>query len=342
MPVSTPNRVHSGLSWRHAGRRAARRCLLPGDQGAAGGRQRGNEAAVARLLEEGAADPNGHMGGDTPLMIACITKCPGVVGLLLADPRVDVEEMTTDNGQRAAHFAAACCVPALRPLLAKGADLRARDWHGATPLMEAGSAGAVEALLAAAGPGALTDADVCGRTALHCAAFFGKRGVAEALLAAAGPGALAACDKDGQTALHCAAWWGERKVVEALLAAAGPAPLDHPDKDGQTALHCATRNGKRDAAEALRRRREEVQVAWLRQRLRDQAEAAAKAAGAGAAAAVRAVMVELGAAAPSSGAPGIGGGAADPDAAAAGAQTGSSMHTGSAAAVLAALQWQRQ
>ncbi|KAI8471969.1 MAG: ankyrin repeat-containing domain protein [Monoraphidium minutum] len=64
------------------------------------------------------------------------------------------------------------------------------------------------------------------------------------------------------------------------------------------------------AAAAERRRSVELEgeVARLRQRLRDQAEATADAAGAGAAAAVRAVLVALGAAAPSNDAPGSGGG----------------------------------
>ncbi|XP_063216544.1 ankyrin repeat domain-containing protein 65-like isoform X2 [Bacillus rossius redtenbacheri] len=139
-------------------------------------------------------------------------------------------------------------LPAARLLLARGADLHARNRYSNTPLVEAaaGSHLALVRLLLARGAD-VNSAGGDGRTALHAATLHGHLAVAE-FLAAAGAD-VDARDRWGQTALHLAASAGQSAAARLLLAlGADPAARD---RSGLTPLHLAAFGGHLEAARRL-------------------------------------------------------------------------------------------
>ena len=78
-------------------------------------------------------------------------------------------------------------IAAVRALLAKGADVNAKDKNGSTALMLVASRGHTDALRALLAAGANVNAkDIGGGTALMGAVMYGHTAAAEALLAAGG------------------------------------------------------------------------------------------------------------------------------------------------------------
>lgn len=143
-------------------------------------------------------------------------------------------------------------------LLAKGADINAKDKNGGTPLLFATALGNKELtkLLLARGADA-TARTSSGESLLHNAALRGWTDIAELLLAK-GADVNAAYDrfagnkppqKEALTPLHYAALMGNRDVA-ALLLAKG-AHVDALDETGETPLYTAAEAGKRDVAELL-------------------------------------------------------------------------------------------
>lgn len=132
-------------------------------------------------------------------------------------------------------------------LLAKGANVNAKDKDGDTLLHGAASRGnkdIVESLLA-------KGADVSARgndnkTPLHRAAFSGEKDIAELLLAKGAD--VNAKAKDGDTPLFAAVYRGKKDIAELLLA--NGADVNANAKDGFTPLHGAA-NGKKDIVELL-------------------------------------------------------------------------------------------
>ena len=126
-------------------------------------------------------------------------------------------------------------------LLAKGAEVRAKDIYGKTPLdwAAAADAPAVAKLLLAKGadPNAK---DNRGRTPLHAAAYSGSKEVSELLLAAGAD--VNAADACGWTPLHWAVWEGHADVVNLLLAQA--ARVKVRDQNGNTPIDDASRLGR--------------------------------------------------------------------------------------------------
>ena len=124
-------------------------------------------------------------------------------------------------------------VATVEALLAKGADVQARDTHGSTALLDAtfgGHDAVVEALLAR---GADVQAkDNHGRTALMWASWNGHLVVVQALLAKGAD--VQAKSTNGNTALMTASSEGHVAVVQALLAKG--ADVQAKDNDGRTAL----------------------------------------------------------------------------------------------------------
>jgi ankyrin repeat protein len=151
----------------------------------------------------------------------------------------DSEQRTLLHVACAAGAAAAAAV-----LLAAGADVAAKNAHGASPLHgavslpDADAALALAAVLLAAGA-PIDAADADGATPLHGALTVPTR-CAEALvraLLAAGAETSARTIKRGETAAHVAARCGQARALDALLSRGGePGALDAA---GATALHAA-------------------------------------------------------------------------------------------------------
>lgn len=131
-------------------------------------------------------------------------------------------------------------LPAVRSLLARGADPNAKDPQGRTALHAFFSgrnwklaADLLDLLLSAGADPAATDPQ--GATALHLAARRGRREFVERLCREKADPNLA--DRQGRTPLHEAASH-ERPGVVAALTACG-ANIDRPDRQGRTPLHLA-------------------------------------------------------------------------------------------------------
>jgi len=127
----------------------------------------------------------------------------------------------------------------VRDLLAKGADVNARDHSGSTALMSAANAGVAEALIAkGADVNAKTDS---GQTALYYASTWNRIDVVQILLdAGADPNAK---DTRGYQLLQQAALRGQAAIVRALLEKG--ADPNARDGFGMTALlHAVGRNSE--------------------------------------------------------------------------------------------------
>jgi len=164
------------------------------------------------------------------------------VELLLAKG-ADVNAKDID-GETALHAASKREVVEL--LLAKGADLNARTNDGKTSLMSAsGHRDVAEALLE---KGADINAkDNNGETALYIASYCDHKDVVELLLAKGAD--VNAKKSDGSTALHIASSYGRKEIVEALLAKG--ADVNAKDNDGFTPLYVASYDGHREVVELL-------------------------------------------------------------------------------------------
>jgi ankyrin repeat protein len=126
-----------------------------------------DQVAVVRELLDGGADPNGAVGGKTPLMEAVDEPEPFFdAGRLEMTVRL-VEAGADCNrrdelGRTALHFAVVAGSAAIDALVAGGADVDLRSNDGRTPLHEAalhGNAASLEALLRRGADVMLRDGD---------------------------------------------------------------------------------------------------------------------------------------------------------------------------------------
>jgi ankyrin repeat protein len=132
-------------------------------------------------------------------------------------------------------------------LIAKGADIEAKDSLGMTPLHWAFIMGKnndiIEVLIA---KGANINARLNnGKTLLHDTRLDDAK-----LLIAMGAD-VNATDRDGKTPLHVAAFWGRREMAELLIA--NGANVNAKDNDGRTPLQETEIMNKKDVADLLRR-----------------------------------------------------------------------------------------
>ncbi|XP_011495807.1 PREDICTED: ankyrin-1-like [Ceratosolen solmsi marchali] len=138
---------------------------------------------IAELLLQMGAEVNSEMqGGETPLIIAVLSKRMALVQLLL-DRGADVNAKTL-WGKSALHYAAQTGQkPMLEMLLRRGGHVNASDRDGLTPLHIAAEAGHKELVFVLLKGGA--DYEVkskSGATALHYAAVMGHQEILETIL----------------------------------------------------------------------------------------------------------------------------------------------------------------
>ena len=136
-----------------------------------------------------------------------------------------VAQAACDEWNTGTFFEKAAASDVTRCLAEFGADLKARDGNGWTPLHVAAAFGETPSVVAA-----LLDAgadprarDEHGRTPLHMVAWFSKTSAVVAALLDAGAD-LKARSKDGETPLHMAAWFSRTPSVVAALLDAGADP----------------------------------------------------------------------------------------------------------------------
>jgi ankyrin repeat protein len=187
-------------------------------------------------------------GADSRLADAAKAR-DGVTVRKLLSQKIDVNAPAAD-GSTALHWAAHWDDSHLASLLVRaGANVRAADRYGVTPLSLActnGSAAIVDVLLKAKADPNSVAGD--GETALMTAARAGSVGAVK-LLIAAGANVNAKETWRGQTALMWAAAEGHVEVIQALIA--GGAEINTRSKTGFTPLLFAVREGKAGAVQTL-------------------------------------------------------------------------------------------
>ena len=240
------------------------------------------------LFEHGApVDEENPETGSTPLNEAARKGHREVVALLLAkgadpsrrDPAAparsrmpraaamprSLELLIVAGGPAAAEIGALLIEAAIKGqtqiadlLIAKGANVNARDKSGATPLHQAalkGNLGFAALLLQHGADVNARDGD--GATPLHNAALSGHREVAELLLDK-GADREARDTESGGTPLYHAAAWGRTAVVELLIARG--ADVNAGNKTGVTPLAAAEKNGFSETAAVLEAARRTIGI----------------------------------------------------------------------------------
>ncbi len=212
----------------------------------------GDLRSLAQALGSG-ADPNARQGGDPALCAAVMQgHTPLAVALLRAG--ADPNETRGTGGQSALWWAAGDGDRELvDALLARGAELDARDQWGANPLQQAASHGNVEVLRVLIRRGADFETPYHdGRTPLSFAIRSGSVPCVAALLDA---GADLQGKQGAFTPLALACFEGTTPMVKLLLerGAEVDRTVDYHGLEGVTPLMLAARAGKVKMVEALLR-----------------------------------------------------------------------------------------
>ena len=205
----------------------------------------GDDAELAALLLAAGADPDAvNRNGSTPLALACANAGPTVVARLLdagADPH-----LAPTGEPPILTCARTGSVPAVRALLARGADIDAVDaWRGQTPLMWAAAENHVPVMGLLLESGAAVDASSTGGfTALMFAVRQDARDALRLLIAAGAevnvhqpdPAARAAGREPATGSLLSMAVTIGHYTAAAMLLDAGADP-DARDGRGNAILH---------------------------------------------------------------------------------------------------------
>jgi ankyrin repeat protein len=190
-------------------------------------------AMIGRLLDAGANGNAANRNGVTPLSLACTNAGTAVVDRLLkagADP--GLAPSGAPPLLACAHRGA---VPAVEMLIARGADVNAKDsWRGQTALMWAAAENHAELIKVLLAGGAVVDARSNGNfTALMFAVRQDAREAVRLLLAAGADVNLTG--PNGQDLLRLAIN-NRHYTLGATLLDAGARPMTR-DKQGETPLH---------------------------------------------------------------------------------------------------------
>ncbi|MBF0147498.1 MAG: ankyrin repeat domain-containing protein [Magnetococcales bacterium] len=219
--------------------------------------QEGHDEIAGYLLKKGADVNAFHLrGGCSALILAAEWLRPTMVDLLIdngADinfktkrqwtailKTADLKIKDAEEGKKQMQIA--------QTLLSKGADVKAVNSEGRTPLILAANRGNVEMVQLLLKQGAEVDAkDTQGYTALMMAALAGQDKVITILMDnKANPETKHAC---GCTALMFAAEKGHDKAVQALIDKG--ADVNAKSEEGMTALMLASKSGHVDAVATL-------------------------------------------------------------------------------------------
>ncbi len=210
----------------------------------------GDLRSLAQALGSG-ADPNARQGGD-PAICAAVMQGHTPLAIALLRAGADPNETRGTGGQSALWWAAGNGDRELvDALLARGAEIDARDQWGANPLHQAASSGHVEVLRILIRRGAdFVTPYHDGRTPLSFAIRSGSVPCVAALLDA---GADLQGKQGSFTPLALACFEGTTPMVKLLLERGAEADrsVDYHGLEGVTPLMLAARAGKVKMVEAL-------------------------------------------------------------------------------------------
>ncbi|XP_035697691.1 death-associated protein kinase 1-like [Branchiostoma floridae] len=162
----------------------------------------------------------------------------------------DINIKEKGSMRSALHYAASRGkLPALEWLVAKRADVNAKDALRRTPLHEAAAKGRVKIsqILITKGAEVNVKDFAAHETPLHSAAGQGRNGVVELLLAKGG--AVNATDEEHQTPLHRSALGGHVRAAQILLS--NGSNINIKDKAENAPLHCAAAGDHIEAVKLL-------------------------------------------------------------------------------------------
>jgi len=213
----------------------------------------GQGSCVRVLLGAGADTTRGGGEMSTLLMQSALSKAADTADAVLSSGKAAHIEATDCSGRTALHLAAARGFgPAVRVLLAAGADVTKTDSRKKTALMLAAWSGDADTVDAVLSSGKAVDLDASathGQTALHVAAAIGC-GPTVRLLLAAGANPTRK-HRQKMTLLMHAASSGDADTVDAVLSSGKGGDVDAMDIHGQTALHLAAVRGCGSAVRLL-------------------------------------------------------------------------------------------
>jgi cytohesin len=201
---------------------------------------------VSLLLEKGADPKHRDKAGVSPIENAARGRHAEALELLIAATGPAAEEI----GALLSESAIKGQTDIADLLIAKGANVEARDKNGATPLHQAALKGNLAFATLLLQHGADVNArDGDGATPLHNAALSGHRELA-ALLLDKGADREARDSESGATPLYHAAAWGRTALVELLIARG--ADINARNKASATPLAAAEKNGFAETAAVLK------------------------------------------------------------------------------------------
>ena len=209
--------------------------------------QRGQEATIQLLIEQGAEVDSKDNNRRTPLSWAALFGQEAKVRLLIKKGAgIDSKD---NQGRTPLFWAVEWGREAIvQFLIEQGAEVNAKDNNGRTTLSWAAGRGQKAIVQLLIEQGAEVDSkDIDGRTPLSWAAEYGKGAIIQCLIK---HGAEADWkDNKGQTPLCWAAKWGEKAIVQLLIERG--TEVDSKDDEGRTPLSWAAQRGQEATIQLL-------------------------------------------------------------------------------------------